>query len=95
MLTGTSKPTKIPKALQSVVDRVYEINYAELPQELKTWIAEHPYQTAFHIVNGVVFFYPNLFTGPILWSLGWTSLGPRAGRHLSAPLCELMLDASD
>ena len=63
-------------ALQTAVNKVYEINYADLPEEIKTWIIKYPYQTTFHIVNGVVFFYPNLVMGPVLWSLGWTWRGP-------------------
>lgn len=62
----------MPDALQSAVDKA-EIDYADLPEEIKTWIIEHPYQTTFYIVNGIVFFYPNLISGPVLWSLGWTS----------------------
>ena len=73
----------MPETLQSAVNKVYEINYAELPNEVKTWITEHPYQTTFHIANGIVFFYPGLVTGPVLWSLGWTSTGPRAGKQTS------------
>jgi hypothetical protein len=68
------------EALQSTVDKAYEINYAELPKQVQIWIAEHPYQTTFHVANGIVFFYPSLLTGPVFWSLGWTSAGPRAGK---------------
>jgi hypothetical protein len=71
----------MPEALQSTVDRAYEINYAELPKEVKTWITENPYQTTFYVANGIVFFYPSLITGPVLWGLGWTSSGPRAGKQ--------------
>ena len=38
-------------------------------------------------MNGIVLVYPGLVTGPILWSLGWTSNGPRAGRYPLAPSC--------
>lgn len=69
----------MPEALESAISQAYKINYAELPAEIKMWIVEHPYQTTFYIVNGIVFFYPELLTGPVLWSLGWTSAGPRAG----------------
>jgi hypothetical protein len=71
----------MPEPLKSTFDRAYEIDCDELPGQAKTWIAEHPYQTAFYIVNGVAFFFPSLMTGPLLWSLGWTSNGPRAGRY--------------
>lgn len=76
-------PEKLPEALESAISKAYEIDYADLPEEIKSWIIEHPYQTTFYIVNGIVFFYPQLITGPVLWSLGWTSAGPRAGK--SAP----------
>ena len=68
-------------ALQSAVNKAYEIYYTDLPKEVKTWIIEHPYKTTFHIANGIVFFYPSLVTGPVFWSLGWTSTGPRAGKQ--------------
>lgn len=57
----------MPEALQSAVSKAYEIHQSDLPQEIKTWIIEHPYQTTFHIANGIVFFYPSLLTGPVLW----------------------------
>ncbi len=77
----------MPQSLQSTVDEAYKVNYAELPKEVKDWISKHPYQTTFHVFNGIVFFYPSLITGPVLWSLGWTSIGPRAGKNPLAPPC--------
>ncbi|KAF7511167.1 hypothetical protein GJ744_005064 [Endocarpon pusillum] len=65
--TWQTIPEKLPEALQSTVDKAYEINFAELPKQVKTWITEHPYQTTFQIANGIVFFYPvlllNQFSG--------------------------------
>jgi hypothetical protein len=55
------------------------IPYADLPLLVKEWITAHPYQTALHVVNGVVFFTPAAATVPILASLGFTSAGPAAG----------------
>lgn len=46
---------------ESTVRKVYEIQYANLPSEVKTWIVEHPDQTIFRINNGVVFIHPHLF----------------------------------
>ncbi len=63
-----------------------ESDYAQLPSEVKTWIKDHPYQTAFYVVNGVVLFAPGLLAGPLLGALGWTSLGPRAGKFRSVRL---------
>lgn len=58
------------------------IPYADLPLLLKAWITAHPYQTALHVVNGVVLFTPAAATVPILAGLGFTSVGPAAGTVL-------------
>lgn len=57
--------------------QIYEIKWNHLPTDLKHWIISHPYQTAFHIANGMVFFAPAASSGPILWGLGFTAQGPR------------------
>jgi hypothetical protein len=41
-LMGTSIPDKIPEALLSSVSRVFQVKYAELPEQVKSWIVEHP-----------------------------------------------------
>jgi hypothetical protein len=43
------------------------------------WIAAHPYQTFFHVVNGVILVTPAAATVPIFSLLGFSSLGPVAG----------------
>jgi hypothetical protein len=43
------------------------------------WITEHPYQTAFHVVNGVVLCTPAALTVPVFSALGFSSIGPVAG----------------
>ena len=53
------------------------------PWEIKDWIQEHPYQTAFHVVNGVVTIAPGLVTTPLLGLMGFGSLGPKAGKYAS------------
>ncbi len=75
----------MPQIFQSTVNEICKVNYAELPEQIKDWITEHPHQTTFHVFNGIVFFYPGLIPGPILWSLGWTSTGPRPGKSPLAP----------
>ncbi|KAF2852674.1 hypothetical protein T440DRAFT_466798 [Plenodomus tracheiphilus IPT5] len=49
------------------------------PQALLNWIAEHPYQTFFHVVNGVVLLTPAAATVPIFSALGLSAGGPVAG----------------
>ncbi|TGO33879.1 hypothetical protein BHYA_0223g00110 [Botrytis hyacinthi] len=61
----------------------YKIEWEHLPNRLKNWILEHPWQTAFHIVNGVVIFTPAGASGLILRALGFTSIGPKAASFAS------------
>ncbi|KAH9867950.1 hypothetical protein IAQ61_007255 [Plenodomus lingam] len=49
------------------------------PKALLDWIAEHPYQTFFHVVNGVVLLTPAAATVPIFSALGLSAGGPVAG----------------
>lgn len=51
----------------------------ELTETVLNWISEHPYQTAFHVVNGVIMFTPAAATVPILNMLGFSAAGPTAG----------------
>ncbi|ORX98939.1 hypothetical protein BCR34DRAFT_606759 [Clohesyomyces aquaticus] len=59
------------------------IPYAELPFIVKEWIVAHPYQTAFQVVNGVVFFTPAVATVPIFGALGFWATGPAPGMAAS------------
>ncbi|PQE30880.1 integral component of membrane protein [Rutstroemia sp. NJR-2017a WRK4] len=63
--------------------KFYQTAWDDLPQTIKDWIKAHPYQTAFHVVNGIVFFVPSAASGPVLWILGYTSAGPRAASFAS------------
>ena len=60
------------------------VDWDALPQQTRDWITEHPYQTAFYVVNGVVFLAPGLVTGPMLGILGFTRAGPAAGPAAAA-----------
>lgn len=51
----------------------------EMAQTVLNWMAEHPYQTAFHVVNGVIMFTPAAATVPIFNMLGFSAAGPTAG----------------
>ncbi|EON66422.1 hypothetical protein W97_05519 [Coniosporium apollinis CBS 100218] len=69
-------------ALGDLKDKLVAVDYEELPKQARdyiaTYIKEHPYQTAFHIANGIVYFTPAALTSPVLSLLGFTSQGPRA-----------------
>jgi hypothetical protein len=43
------------------------------------WIAAHPYQTAFHVANGVILATPAAATVPIFSAMGFSATGPVAG----------------
>ncbi|KAF7903458.1 uncharacterized protein EAF01_006507 [Botrytis porri] len=58
--------------------KVFKMKWEDLPDNIKDWIKAHPYQTAFHVVSGVVFFAPAAASGPVLYLLGFGSMGPRA-----------------
>ncbi|KAJ9635437.1 hypothetical protein H2199_008440 [Coniosporium tulheliwenetii] len=86
-LKAMSSKTQILKdstqtSLEDLKDKLVAIKYEELPKQAKdyirTYVKEHPYQTAFHIVNGVIYFTPATLTYPVLSLLGFTSHGPRA-----------------
>jgi hypothetical protein len=51
-------------------------------QAVLHWIAAHPYQTAFQIVNGVIICTPAAATVPFLAALGFGANGPIAGKSL-------------
>ncbi|KAK5194774.1 hypothetical protein LTR16_007053, partial [Cryomyces antarcticus] len=59
-------------------EHVYEVSWENTPGQLKGWLKANPGQTAFYVANGVMFIFPGLLTGPLVWSLGWTSIGPRS-----------------
>ena len=69
---------KFPDAFKDVNDKIVGIEYSDLPGNVKEWIKEHPYQTAFYIVNGIAFIAPGLVATPLLGLMGFGSLGPRA-----------------
>ena len=70
---------KLPDVLKNAKEQIVAIDYS---RDIKDWIQEHPYQTAFYVVNGIVILAPGLVTTPLLGFLGFGSLGPKAGRYI-------------
>jgi ammonia channel protein AmtB len=79
---------------------------AAAAQPLLDWIAAHPYQTFFHVVNGVVLLTPAAATVPLFSALGLSAGGPIAGAssplhpqrsylESSSPLTTFRLHSSD
>ncbi|TKA81010.1 hypothetical protein B0A49_01521 [Cryomyces minteri] len=67
-----------------IKEHVYEVSCDKIPGQLKDWLEVNPGQTAFYVANGLLFIFPGLLTGPLIWSLGWTSTGPRPASAASA-----------
>lgn len=82
--TAKSTYAQLPSEFREEVEKahaeVFQAEWKDLPVDAHNWIKEHPYQTAFYVMNGIVFFAPAASSGPILWILGFADKGPRAGK---------------
>jgi hypothetical protein len=72
-------------------DHVYRFNIADVPPIVFGWMREHPGQTVFHIVNGVMVFTPGALTVPLLASMGWATSGPVGSESQLCLLAEVDL----
>jgi hypothetical protein len=75
-----------PESCSSVFLFVHNIDFTRArvtimnaTQAVLDWITAHPYQTAFHIVNGVIICTPAAAAVPFLSALGYGATGPIAG----------------
>jgi len=73
----SSSPTQ-PGSLLAAMDSPGNITMAA-QLALLDWIKEHPYQTFFHVVNGVVLLTPAAATVPFFSAIGLGAGGPVAG----------------
>lgn len=73
---------KAADGLNEAKDQLIAIEYSKLPQEVLDWMKEHPHQTVFHVVSGVVFFAPGVIATPLLGWLGFSASGPVAGKFI-------------
>ncbi|WWC91294.1 uncharacterized protein L201_006237 [Kwoniella dendrophila CBS 6074] len=60
------------------LNELVSVNWNELPENIKNYVKENPKQTAFYVMNGIVFFAPSLVWSPILAIAGFTGIGPAA-----------------
>ncbi|TGO10062.1 hypothetical protein BTUL_0145g00090 [Botrytis tulipae] len=49
-----------------------------LSENIISYIQEHPFKSALHVINLLTFFTPAAVGGPFLYLLGFARLGPRA-----------------
>lgn len=65
---------------------MYRVDWENVPEVIREWILQHPGQETFlrqdSAEGTVVSFVPARFAREVLWSLGWTGRGPRAGEFL-------------
>ncbi|KAF7947731.1 hypothetical protein EAE96_008811 [Botrytis aclada] len=76
--TYADLPPEFRDEVEKAHAKVYQIEWRKLAVDIQNWIKEHPYQTSFYVVNGIVFFAPAASSGPVLWALGFSGKGPRA-----------------
>ncbi|TGO22140.1 hypothetical protein BPAE_0180g00060 [Botrytis paeoniae] len=81
--TYAELPPEFRDEVEKAHAKVYQIEWNKLAVDIQIWIKAHPYQTAFYVVNGIVFFAPAASSGPILWVLGFSGKGPRAASFAS------------
>ncbi|CAD6448559.1 5d558a13-fd05-4f23-bccc-fffb150ad03d [Sclerotinia trifoliorum] len=81
--TYTQLPLEFRDEVKKAHAKIYEIEWKDLPVDIQDYIREHPWQSAFYVVNGVVFFAPAISSGPILWALGYAGKGERAASFAS------------
>lgn len=72
-------------AASTTRDKAAGVEWDKAPKHIQDYITEHPYQTAFYVVNGVVIAAPFVVAGPLLGAVGFTAAGPAAGELL--PRC--------
>jgi hypothetical protein len=66
-----------------VQEIVYEIKLENLPEIVKQYIKDHPYQTAFLIIGCFVYLCPSSMTAPLLRMFGFTPLGPQTSKYIN------------
>ena len=68
-------------AFASLAHGLRHIHWEGLPGWVRTYIVEHPGLTAAQIIWPVILAVPAIVTMPVLGALGFTSLGPAAGKQ--------------
>ncbi|KAK5129177.1 hypothetical protein LTR08_003774 [Meristemomyces frigidus] len=67
-----------------LVGGLEHITWAKLPEPVKQYLRAHPKATAAQVVLAIIFVVPGLVLTPALGALGFTSIGPAAGKCCKA-----------
>jgi hypothetical protein len=63
-------------------DAVYAVKWEDLPENAKQYVKDHPYQTAFLVVEGLVYISPGAANMFLFRMLGFGPMGPKAGKEI-------------
>lgn len=80
MLEGSELSQEAIRRFNYAIDATTKAHYGALPADAWNWMKANPEKVAFHVVNGVIIFSPEIVSKPLLWSLGFMSNGPRVGK---------------
>ncbi|KAK5707438.1 hypothetical protein LTR17_020675 [Elasticomyces elasticus] len=64
--------------LDTMLASLQAVGLEDLPREIRDYIRNNPKDTAYHVIQGVVFFTPGSVYGPLLKVSGFGRLGHRA-----------------
>ena len=67
--------------LEEAVEKLEKMNWEGVPEAAKKYIQDHPCLTTFQITMLLFTLCPALFAGPMLGAMGFSSLGPVAGKQ--------------
>ncbi|KAK4556330.1 hypothetical protein LTR86_006474 [Recurvomyces mirabilis] len=71
--------------MKDTLAELQAIEWKDVPANITKYVEEHPYETAFYVIETVILFVPGGFWGPVLKAIGFTKLGVRA-RSIAALL---------
>ncbi|KAK3677195.1 hypothetical protein LTR78_002733 [Recurvomyces mirabilis] len=71
--------------MKDTLAELQAIEWKDAPANITKYVEEHPYETAFYVIETVILFVPGGFWGPVLKAIGFTRLGVRA-RSIAALL---------
>ena len=70
----------------SAANALQNLKWEDVPEPVRQYIAAHPYLTAAQLALVLPTFFPGLFAVPVLGWLGFSSIGPVAGKANVKPL---------